>query len=199
MTKYTVTMQRIPYAPLLYRVKHDAELGPLWRQAPEVFLLNDNRTPFGADWQRLSFALNPGMTSNHWRALYGDDEAFTNGNGFNGPNARADFVNNCDLSAPLPAWDKTRVCGGATVTGIVDGMELVVDILDGTGPAPTLEWLLARPWLYFHALTVYGDGHVGEFPQNNPCLVPLVGSGEARIPLAQVQKVPRIADPYKIG
>lgn len=192
----TVELTQIP----LWRVRHDQELGSLWRTGvPEVFVLNERRTPFGESWQRLSFALNPGMTGERWRALYDYQRAFTNGTGFD-KDPRADYVNGRDLGAGLPAWDKTRVCGGATVTGFVDGGDLVVGILDGNQPAPALGWLLAHPWLYFHAVNVTAGG-ITRFPQNEgrPVLVPLVGSGVARIPLSQVERVPSIADPYFLG
>jgi hypothetical protein len=177
--------------PVLFRVLHDYELDGIWRpNLPEVFPLNGERTPFGADWQKLSYALNPGMTGDKWRSLYAYNRAFTNGTGFNGTEPKADYVNDIDLDCPDPAWDKTRVCGGATITGVIDGPDLIVKILDGDGPAPSLDWLLAHPWFYFHALNTT-DAGLTRFP--------LVGSGEARIPLKQLQKVPGIADPYCYG
>lgn len=199
----------VVFEPQLYRVLHDIELPTGIRSTaptPEVALppLNANRTPFGADWQKLSFAMNPGMDGNHWRVLYEWDTAFMNGTGFNIPNSpRADFVNSRDLTAPLPAWDKTRVCGGAVVTGTEQAGYLIVDVLDGSGPAPDLLWLLARPWYYFDAVIVYQDGHIGPFPQNGGqrIHVPLVGSGLARYALSSLEKlVPGtpIPDPYHI-
>lgn len=186
--------------PQLYRVKHDLEMGPLWRtNVPEVYPLNGNSTPFGEDWQFLTFAMCPGITGNHWRSVYGTATAFMNGTGYGGSSPRADFVNGLNLSAALPRWDKTRVCGGAVVTGVESGANLIVSILDGTGPAPTLDWIMARPWYRFHAITVYSDGHVGEFPQNNPVYVPLVGSGVATLPLVNLEKLPLgalIPNPY---
>ena len=171
----------------LWRVKHDTTD---WRRGlPEVFILNSNATPFGRDWQLLSYALNPGMDKKKWRAVYAYNRAFNNGCGFNDDtDPRADYVNGLDLAAPLPKWDKTRVCGGATITGRVDGNELVVEIMDGRGPAPSLEWLLARPWLYFKAINA---GTLSNFPQGGglPVYIPLVGSGEARYPLAGLEEL----------
>lgn len=190
--------------PTLYRVLHDVELGKPWRQDPEVFWFNRETTKFGADWQRLTFAMNPGMDPLKWRVLYEWDTAFTNGTGFDNPKgpARADFVNNRDLTAALPLWDATRTCGGAAHRGQEDGADLIVDILNGEAPAPSLEWIMARPWYYFEALIVYMDGHVGRFPQNDGrrVLVPLVGSGIARYPLSRLQKWEGSAmpDPYWI-
>lgn len=190
----------------LYRVKHDVELPTGLRACapcPEVFPINGEHTPFTPEWQRLAYALNPGMTGNHWRSLYGNTTAFTNGNGFPtaaDPTPHADYITMQDLDKPLPAWDKTRFCGGATITGIEDGTDLVVDILDGLAPAPTLESLKAYPTLYFHA-TICTATYIQRFPQmgGGIVLVPLVGNGECRYPLAALEKVPSIADPYYIG
>ncbi len=85
--------------------------------------------------------------------------------------------------------------------GEEDGPDLIVEIMNGFGPAPSLDYLRPRPWLWGHAVTVDLDGTISRWPQNDgrPCLVPLVGSGVARIELYRVQKVPSIADPYFLG
>jgi hypothetical protein len=198
--KITLTSQSP--GPPLWRVLHDLEMGPIWRSnLPEVFPINGNRTPFGKDWQLLSYAMNPGMTGQKWRSLYQFNRAFNNGTGFNGPDPKADYVNSMDLGAELPAWDKTRFCGGAVVTGREDGPNLIVDILDGKGPAPELAWLSARPWYYFHAVNVTSGG-ITRFPQNDgePVLVPLVGSGVATYPLSKLQRwrQAELPDPYRL-
>lgn len=186
-----------------WRVLHDSELPTGVRPAaecPEVFFGNREETPFGADWQLLSYALNPGMTGAKWRALYAFDKAFTNGTGFDNPNTgpRADFVNGRDLGAQVPYWKSFIFCGGASLRGEVDGVDLVIEKMDGYGPAPTLAWLLAHPWLYFVATTVRENGTIGNFPHMGglPVYIPLVGSGEARYPLSKLCKVNSIADPY---
>jgi hypothetical protein len=187
-----------------YRVMHDAELpAGIWRGGlPEVFPLNDELTPFTQSWQLLSFEMNqPGMDGDKWRSLYAWNRAFTNGQGFNNDaDPHRDFVNMRDLTAPMPAWDKTRVCGGATIRGIEQPPYLIVDILDGFAPAPTWAELKLKPWLFFHAVNSTQAG-ITKFPQRGglPVLVPLVGSGVARIPLSNLQKVPGIADPYALG
>lgn len=188
-----------------WRVKHDIETKKgWWRKAPEVFWCNELVTPFGADWQLLSYALNPGMNPKRWRAVYQHDKAFCNGNGFDWDgHPRADFVNRLDLSAPLPAWDKTRFCGGALLSGEPDGRDLVVEILDGRQTAPTLEWLLAHYWLWFEATDAATPTRVDPFPQRDglPVRVPLVGHGEARFPLSELEEIPANSvrpDPYRI-
>lgn len=187
----------------LWRVLHDVETSKgTWRAGlPEVFPLNGNSWKFDNSWQMLAYAMNPGMAGNKFRSLYRYDKAFTNGTGFDNPNdPRADYVNKVDLYSPLPRFDKARVCGGATITGVVDGDDLIVDTLDGNGNPPELEQLMKNRTLFFHAVNSTLKG-ITRFPQNNGnfVLVPLVSNGEARISLSLVEKVPDIADPYYIG
>lgn len=190
----------------LYRVLHDVELPSGLRACapcPEVHPLDALHSPFGKGWQQLAFALNPGMTGGHFRSLYGDTTAFTNGTGFAlkaGQPIHADYINGRDLTAPDPAFDKTRFCGGATVTGVESGAYLIVDVLDPTNPIPSVEVLRQFPTLYFHATICTLKG-INRFPQmfGEPVLVPLLGQPGAKYPLAALQKVPAIADPYYIG
>jgi hypothetical protein len=199
----TFEVDHLAQTPTYYRVLHDVETPRgIWRAGdPEVFVLNGERTYFNQAWQELAYALNPGMTKAHFASLYAYNRAFTNGNGFgDDADPRADYINRVNLSSPLPAFDKTRVCGGATLRGIEDPPNLIVNILDGDAAPPTLAELLSQPWLFFHAVNTTLNG-ITRFPQNDtrPCLVPLFGSGVASIPLAALQKVPGIADPYVLG
>lgn len=201
--KLNVAFHRGAPAPAvpLWRVLHDAELPANLRPVrnwptdgvPEVFWGNREQTPFGKDWQLLSYAMNPGMSKERWRILYETDTAFNNGTGFNKEDdPRADYVNNLDLDHKLPQWNSFLFCGGAKLTGVVSGANLVIDKLDGFGPAPTVEWMWEHPWYYFEALIVYKeDLHTSRFPQNDgrPVLVPLVGSGVATYPLSKLSKI----------
>lgn len=196
--------------PPLYRVLHDAELPLNLRPdrdfvtpgVPEVNTGNREQTPFGRDWQLLTFAMNPGMTGEHWRVLYEYDTAFCNGTGFNKPGSpRADYVNLRDLSARDPLWQNLTFCGGTVFTGTEAPPNLRLDMLDGFGPAPSLDWMLDHPWYFFDAITVYKDGHLNRFPQGGGArvYVPLVGSGIATYPLAKLQRLApgQATDPYQ--
>jgi hypothetical protein len=213
-----------------YRVLHDYEIarrqfvdprhgqfyhpdeGWAWRDGdPEVFwLINSHRVPFNEAWQRLAYSMNPGMTKGNFRRLYDDHRAFMNYTGFWTEGSmwdayvpHADYISGVDLNDPLPEWDKIRVCGGMTLRGTPDGGDVIVETLK-YDQCPTLEWLMERPWLYFHAVTTHekadGSPAIYAFPQNNGnrVLVPLVAINEVRYPLGALQAVDAIADPYRI-
>lgn len=65
---------------------------------------------------------------------------------------------------------------------------------------PTIEELVTKPWLYFHATTSRANGTIGRFPQGDgePVLVPLVTKEPVTFPLNKLQKMDTIADPYKV-
>lgn len=191
-----------PVTPSLWRVLHDAEMGSLFRvDVPEVYVIREASFNFTEGYQKLSYALNTianplisaDMTKDKWRVLYDFMRAFANGTGFNkSGDPRADYVNVRDLDKPLPKFDKTRICGGAMVTGTVDGNDLILDSLNVNNPVPTLAWLLARPWLYFDAVNVTANG-ISKFPQGtlgNRVFVPLLTEAQERYPLAKLKKLP---------
>lgn len=166
-----------------YRVCHDSEYQDVWRSnVPEVYNLGGilGATNLTCAWQWFIMRLNPGITKRGFRSLLSWDRAFTNGTGFDDPKRppRADYVNDRDTSAKLPRFDKVRVCGGAILHGKQIGEYLLVETLAGNKPPPDLEWVKARPWLYFRAVVVLPDGNVGDFPQNggNPVYIPLVST-----------------------
>ena len=111
-----------PPAVQLYRVLHDAERGPLWRwSVPEVYPVGGVAIPLNEEWQLFTKALNPDMTPIKWRRLMGYKTAFNNfdsGFDYPGGTAKPDYVNRLDLTATGKLkYDKSRVCGGAVVTG----------------------------------------------------------------------------------
>ena len=219
----------LPEGIQLFRVLHDQELWNKgirdprnstntwrWRAGfPEVYNFDGSHVTRMLEWvQKISFALNPGMDPKKWRVLYDDHRAFSNGSGFDTTypptdpryTPKRDYVNRIDLdSVEYPRFDKSRICGGATIAGRVSGDWLEVDTLRVDHPV-TLEWLLPRPWLYFDAVTVSSTSTdsaetVGKFPQNDGrrCLVPLVTTTAVRYPLAWLEAVTQIADPYYVS
>lgn len=209
----------------MWRVKHDCELAdlkPNRRKAnyaiPEVYVLTpDTRmVPMTEAWQWFTFRLfwsgaphlAEAQAKQQWRSLYAGNRAFTNRQGFNDESRsgrRADFVNGLDLDAPLPMFDKPRVCGGASVTGKAGASHLVVETLDGTKAPPSLDYVLARPWLYFEALSIpaFPDlWPLEPFPQGGGVTrVPLVSAEPVKYPLVMLERLPEgsgPADPYEV-
>jgi len=225
----------LPKPPVpIYRVFHDYEVWQVWDKwpdphhpdrnkwlwrigVPEVFNLEPGHvTTFSAPWQRLAFALNPGMKKDNsgWRQLYDDHRAFTNHTGFDSrddnipPNDnKRDYINGWNLRGEQLKWDNSRLCGGASITGTQQGDYLLVDTLrfDSTKPndnAPTIEWMIDHPWYSFRATTIGRLSTdkmevVGDFPQNPAmgyCLIPLVTTKAVKYPLAWLQRLDDIPD-----
>lgn len=220
-----------PYPPL-FRVKHDQEVwevrdiypdhrnpnlgspgkGWLWRiTVPEVYnFLGGHKTLLTKTWQMLTMALNPGMEPGNkgFRQLYDDHRAFTNDSGFDSRNwpprdDKRDYVNGINLAGRYPFFDTSRVCGGATISGRVNGDFLEVDTWNVL-EAPTLSEMLAKPWRMFRATTVSRFSTlekeiVGNFPQNPSkgyVYVPLVTTLPVRYPMAWLVPVSKPANPY---
>lgn len=182
-----------PPPPILtgWKVLHDWETKQeQWRGTksgvPEVFHFDqDAPTKLTHAWQDFIMALNPGMTGDGWRSLAKWDRAFTNGTGYDNPNGSiyADFINKRDMTAKPPVEDKCRCCGGANLHGTVSNGVLTIETLDGSKDPPALDWVLARPWLYFQCYTIKPDNTNGDFPQNNgkPVYWPLVANGKVTV------------------
>lgn len=197
----------LPSRPRLWRVKHDAELGALWRsRVPEVFRLSPGHSiPLNRAWQEFTFDLNqPGLTPSKWRVLYGYYTAFTNkGAGYDWNNnvpPKQDWINMRDLMADdLPSFDQPRICGGAVVTGRVDGELLWLSYLDANLPPPRVEDV--KPWHKFCATTVTADG-IGRFPQRGgmDVWIPLIAREPVYLPLRNLREwtSEKLPDPYKI-
>lgn len=226
-----VVPAQVSTRPPLYRVLHDYEI---WRRQPVLpaahgqiekakenwtwrvgypevwWLYESHKVPFTEAWQRLSFALCDGIEPKKWRIVYDDHRAFMNNTGFwtsGSPYAyvpRRDYINGIDLNGEMPAWDKIRVCGGATISGKEVGDYLIVETLDYSN-VPSLEWLRQRPWLYFRAVSVgrtaTGQPRVDDFPQGDgrPVWIPLVAMYQVRFPLSCVERVSDIANPMEIA
>lgn len=197
--------------PPLWRVKHWAEAGRTEpSNRPEVWPFFPNHfVNFREDWQLLSKSINPRISPKKWTSFYGYNVWITNKQGFGMKTPRANFVTRENLKAALPKCE-LLTCGGNILTGTVSGNNLVVTVLDGLAPAPTLEWLQARPWFITTAVNWYTSGAVGRFPQGQlpsgevvPCLHPLIGDPKRypviTIPLSCLEKWEHdyLPDPFK--
>lgn len=176
-----------------YRCLHMAEGGLDNPSGMPVVRPSYNAPPilFTKEMQRLSYEMNsynPYFTKDKWRKVYAFSTAFTNENGFDEPNdPRADFVNNVDLTSPLPKLMKAIVCGGMFIRGSVENKLLVckpgVSGIDVSKPLPSIAEVFARNW-YF-AATTGGLGGVYNFPQGsgNPVYIPYFLSETVTYPI----------------
>lgn len=193
--------------PPLWRVLHDVEMGELWRSyVPEVFRIEPwHGIPLNRAWQEFTFALNqPGMTGPKWRVLYDYRRAFTNnGAGYDWQNnvpPKQDWINMRDTNAEdTVRFDGPRICGGAVVTGKVDGEWLWLDYLDTDNPPPKVEDV--KPWHKFCALNVRPDG-ISKFPQRAglDVWIPLIARQPIKFPLSKLVRWNQedLPNPYKI-
>jgi hypothetical protein len=177
----------------------------LWRTGvPEVYPYSDHRTELTKEYQLLSYRINTtenplitaNMTPQKWRAVYDDHRWGMNGSGGyeagHGGDVHCDWINMRDLTAPPPKFDKFRGFGGQLYTGVETNGMLAIETLRVQDQAPSLEWLLARPWLYMDALNVTSNG-CSKFPQGtngNRVFVLNLSSQQEFIPLNQLQKLP---------
>ncbi len=136
--------------PELWRVKHDIEMGPLWRiQDPQVHPMLPNQfSQFKKEWQLLSKELNPLLDKSRWTQCYGDATWIANRHGFGNPeDPRANYVTgeNIGDGFALPKVE-LLTCGGNILTGHIEGSDLVADILDYRMAPPDIEWFKSHPW-----------------------------------------------------
>lgn len=163
----------LPSDKTFMRVLHELELAASLPHTtppgrPEVRALFPNHfVPFGQDWQRLSYALNPYCTPSNWTAIYHNNLWISNNNGFGeDSDRRANYILNKDLSYPPPGVEDLT-CGGNLLSVIGEKLEktnlglepcYIVETLDVRQPAPAPAWLEARPWLITHAVNMGMDG-----------------------------------------
>lgn len=185
----------------LWRVKHDRELGEvrnvtLSNGAPEVFRLEPfHFSKFTAGWQERSFEMNNtnglSMTPQKWTSLYSGKTVITNNQGFGQDDDRRNYIEGTNLTAEHPKV-ASLLFGGNVITGRVDGVWLWVETLDASKPAPSLEYILARRWLYSIGTNVRKDGRVGRLPQGEgrDVLLPIYASKPVKFPLSKLVKLP---------
>jgi hypothetical protein len=147
------------------RVLHELELAanlphttPPGR--PEVRALFPNHyVKFGKFWQWLSEDMNPYCSPGNWTAIYHNNLWITNDQGYGeASDPRANFVTGEDMTAELPRVE-ALTCGGNVLRVLGEtAAGYVIETLDWTAPAPSLEWIEARPWLVTTAVNMGRDG-----------------------------------------
>lgn len=186
----------------IYRVNHDTIS---WRDnLPEVFPFLDNHfTNFGKEYQLLERQLNAHLSNSDWRDAHTWQRAYNNQNGYDRPgDPRADWVNNRDTTRDPPKQE-ALVSGGAFLKRrFADSDFLYPAYIDGTRPAPSLDWVLRRPYLYFEAVNIdwTPDGAVlRRFLNGKKVFFLLLASRPIRISLSKVTRMKRgqmIPSPY---
>ena len=130
---------------------------------------------------------------------YACHTAFANNHGYNCNQNRhgpfADFVGGHDLGAELPTLDKVRICGGATIKGVVVGTMLKVETLRGAIP---IAELLEKPWLYFAAIASGEQPFIFPVGKGYPIYIPLISNQDVYFPLNQLEQVSAISDPLYV-
>ena len=138
---------------------------------------------FKQDMQLRSYEINcsnpgmPDLAKNKWRAVYGNNVAFTNGQGYGKKNdPRRDYVNKMDLTKNYPKLMKAIICGGMFIRGYAEGSNLVcypgIHAIDANKPTPPVQTIIDNNW-YFTA-TTGGMKSIHNFPQRGgyPILIP---------------------------
>jgi hypothetical protein len=171
--------------------------------APDVVIFSTGygRVNLTKEWQLFIRYINPNMKLGNVSALLGDAKAFTNGTGFPG---KANYLLWEELDKGLPQFDKDRSCSFACHTGVVEGNNLRLTIMDGNKPPPNDANPQTHPWLFFHATMVYDGGTVDAFPHGAPgwgltrnCVwMPLVATHALFVPLTNVTSVSSYLLPY---
>lgn len=168
---------------------------------PEVYrILPDQVTPLYDRWIHLWRDLNPDLDDNHFCTLLGNNLWLTNGTGWPG---RRNVILGQDLDAAFPAFHAPITTGGSVHKGIEKDGNLQIESLLVDQPTPTVEYVLARPWLWFWGTAVTTSGRVNMITRKNrsgvyiPVRVPFITSQPVYLPLNQLDKLePGYVPPY---
>jgi hypothetical protein len=153
---------------------------------PEIYrMYPDHSTVVNCVWQKLWRSLNPDLSNAKWSTLMGTGLAWMNNTG-SPPHY------NCITGEPegvttYPRFDAPRICGGAIVTGRVEGSRLWIDTMLVNNPPPP-----APDALSYFGTSVSPDGSVnlirrlGIDGSYHPVRVPLVTTIAVYLPIAEL-------------
>lgn len=172
------------------------------------------RVDLTREWQLFIADLNPNMTREKVSAFLSGAVAFTNKTSWGvGETVYQNWLLNEDIEGgnPLPQFDKVRTCSYAIHSGVVEGGELVLNVLNGNLPPPMISEInpLSHPHLFFYATIVWMDTNGRElsrvpFQQRAKAwghnfevtVMPLVSKYQVRVPLSAVEAVPAYSLPF---
>ena len=142
--------------------------------------------------QRMSYDLArhfaPSIDGNKWRAMHSYKVAMNNGaqNGF-GTSPHRDIINNEDLSAPLPRYDKMqRSFAGTFIRGDAAGGVLYctpgIHGIDATKPMPCIAEIVEKNW---YVIACTSGIKIWNFPHGNgkPVVYPFIFDRVISFPL----------------
>ena len=173
----------------VYRGAATGEARPMtFPSVPEVYQILPayGATPLSSAWVDFVCELNYELPRETAMKIFDPHWAFNNGR-------------------ELPGWDKPRVCGGATLSGVVDGSRLMLDYIDTGDAVPDVQWVLDRPWLWFYGTQVAQSGNVSYMTLGIgdgvrvPVRVPLLYNQPVYLPTAWLHGVTGVADPLRFG
>jgi hypothetical protein len=217
--------------PVLWRQPHDRELylpGPSTRSPdrnyrgdalgsvrdtggqtiPEPFrVYPDHQTPLDCGWQSLIRAINPEHKPDVTDKVLDHHWILANNTGI-GEADRKNCRNGDNMSDPAAKWPALHtpiICGGATLSGTVDGELLRIESLLTGNPVPSAEYVLSRPWLWFWLTEINPAGVVtymtlsAQDGTRKPVRMPLVSRLPLWLPLPWLHRVTGVADPLAFG
>lgn len=126
---------------------------------PEVYRANPSHaTPLNSAYQWLWRRINPELSDERFCTLFGATLGWTNRNP---DEERRNYILGSNLDAEQTiGFDQPRFCGGATVEiRISDGIATIQSLLTSE-PAPSPEFVLADPTLWYWATSVNPRGEV---------------------------------------
>jgi len=203
---------------------------------PEIYWLSNQAVELTEGLQWLTYelfrhgapSLPEDLAKTRHESLYHYQKAFANYIGYCAPSPlRKNYILRKylnDNSAENPGLDKVRFCGGFTGLGVIERDKEYYDYLIEPPEAryvrgdvvwfeyidpnnlPTINELIGKPWLYFHATIAY-ENRAGQFPNGQqpeldiwePTLVPFISPVPVFWPLKYLEPVTEIADPYTFG
>jgi hypothetical protein len=111
--------------------------------------------------------MNPYCTPSNWTAIYHNNLWISNDEGYGEDgDRRANYILNKDLTYPPPRVENLT-CGGNLLRVLGETVVMqagkpvpsyIIETLQWTDPAPSLEWIEAHPWLITHAVVMGADG-----------------------------------------
>lgn len=163
---------------------------------PEVYrTYPDHQTILSCDWQRFWRELNPELTLRSWSSLMDDTLAWMNRTG---APPRENCLTAEDEGNGLPAFDQSRLCGGALLKPkkIVNGIFYIEGILTSDPIPDPIDLINNKPWLWYWGLNIIPNKKInylvrpGNDGQMKPVRVPILSREVQFVPLNWLDELP---------